>query len=438
MSENNVSPEAVKEIAKKLKTIINNLEKATDNIVESSQDMVRAANTLNVYNGLRVAGSYRSQEVGSGQTLRTKETWEVWQITGQNFAKSTAEETKSAALEVNAVLEGLKKQPELIDMIAEEIHKYIIQIENSIEGDTSSSSGKVQGGSLPTYSTTNTTGTGIPIKDNGESDKTEKKGTMKIKAVKKRATSGLIDTIKVPASILPNIISPGIGETITDPEVDKPTDEKDDPLNNPETPSGDTSNPINPSTDPSEETPSNNNDSTSKIPHSNTYDRNYDTNNNIITDASSEEENPSVLDEILESTDELTNSADKANNKNNYIKIPTSKEPIKTSSSNGSKIIPIAAGLAATAAVGIGAKAYMSRKENSNNEDDEEFHFESGTATGNDNGIMAEEWQGEGNISFSEPEQLEEDNNYLDQEENIPLVEDKYDARINSNELSNE
>lgn len=103
-----------------------------------------------------------------------------------------------------------------------------------------------------------------------------------------------------------------------------------------------------------------------------------------------------------------------------YTKIPTSNDPITTSSkSGGSSVIPIAAGLSAAAAAGIGAKAYMDRKRN--NEDGEED-------------FVSDEWDGDEStdIEYSDgvaqENYLDDDNNdYGYQEEQV----ERYGARTN-------
>lgn len=65
----------------------------------------------------------------------------------------------------------------------------------------------------------------------------------------------------------------------------------------------------------------------------------------------------------------------------NKYKLPTSSRPTTTTtqpptSSKGNSIIPVLAGLSAAAAAGIGAKAYMDRKKNNDNESEEEFKSE--------------------------------------------------------------
>ena len=106
-----------------------------------------------------------------------------------------------------------------------------------------------------------------------------------------------------------------------------------------------------------------------------------------------------------------------------YTKIPTSSTPItqqQTSNKGGaSAVIPIAAGLTAAAAAGLGAKAYMDHKKNNEEQDDEEE-------------FNADEWSddyntSEVNDSELQTEYLEEDNNYSYEQE----PEEKYGARSN-------
>ncbi len=65
----------------------------------------------------------------------------------------------------------------------------------------------------------------------------------------------------------------------------------------------------------------------------------------------------------------------------NKYKLPTSSRPTTPTtqpptSSKGNSVIPVLAGLSAAAAAGIGAKAYMDRKKNNDNESEEEFKSE--------------------------------------------------------------
>lgn len=64
----------------------------------------------------------------------------------------------------------------------------------------------------------------------------------------------------------------------------------------------------------------------------------------------------------------------------NKYKLPTSSRPTTTpqtpTTSKGNSVIPVLAGLSAAAAAGIGAKAYMDRKKNNDNESEEEFKSE--------------------------------------------------------------
>lgn len=104
---------------------------------------------------------------------------------------------------------------------------------------------------------------------------------------------------------------------------------------------------------------------------------------------------------------------------NDYTKIPSSTEPLTSSSSKsgGSSVIPIAAGLSAAAAAGIGAKAYMDRKRNNADEDD----FES------------EEWTGDESMDIEYEDQSAKEE-YLDDSDDYgyqDAVTEKYGARNN-------
>ena len=97
-------------------------------------------------------------------------------------------------------------------------------------------------------------------------------------------------------------------------------------------------------------------------------------------------------------------------------KIPTSSVPIQpTVKSTGNGVIPIAAGLSAAAAAGIGAKAYIDHKNNSSYDD-----------------IDTEEWSEDDSLleidenNENESEELSEEDEYTHQEET-----EKYGARSN-------
>ena len=105
----------------------------------------------------------------------------------------------------------------------------------------------------------------------------------------------------------------------------------------------------------------------------------------------------------------------------NFTKLPTSNNAIKSGSSSGNAVIPVIAGLSAAAAAGIGAKAYMDRKNNNDNGEDD---FE------------ADEWTGEDNLDIDYNDGIEEDQ-YLDDDSDFGEAEttEKYGAR-NNDELA--
>lgn len=102
-----------------------------------------------------------------------------------------------------------------------------------------------------------------------------------------------------------------------------------------------------------------------------------------------------------------------------YTKIPTSTKPI-TTTSGGSSVIPIAAGLSAAAAAGIGAKAYMDHKRNSENEDDDDYD--------------SDDWGDEENIDISYDDDKEQEG-FLSDEDDYGYQDQKYGAR-SSEELA--
>ena len=119
------------------------------------------------------------------------------------------------------------------------------------------------------------------------------------------------------------------------------------------------------------------------------------------------------------STEVPKEAADVIKEGNSYT-LPTSSKPVQPTTpttSKGNSAIPVLAGLAAAAAAGIGAKAYIDRKKNRNNdEESEEF--------------KAEDWSGnnEINIEYQEPKTNEAET--LDDDYDFEEPE-KYGARSN-------
>ena len=105
------------------------------------------------------------------------------------------------------------------------------------------------------------------------------------------------------------------------------------------------------------------------------------------------------LEEALDS-DAVMTSIDDIIKGNKYSKIPTSSAPIgRRTTTTGSTVIPISAGLSAAAAVGLGAKAYLDKKTNDEEDEDEAI----------------EKWQGEGSIDIA-PEKVEEEDTLLQED----------------------
>lgn len=127
-------------------------------------------------------------------------------------------------------------------------------------------------------------------------------------------------------------------------------------------------------------------------------------------------ENGDTEPELSDLMEDATTSIEDIIKGNKYSKIPTSSKPItaQQSGNSGSAVIPIAAGLSAAAAAGIGAKAYMDHKNNNDNDDE----------------IYTDEWSDEDTIALDEDQSSQEQ--YLEEDYNYQEIDsDKYGARNN-------
>ena len=113
------------------------------------------------------------------------------------------------------------------------------------------------------------------------------------------------------------------------------------------------------------------------------------TKNNINNDINREEFNGET---DIADADAIKTSIDDIIKGNKYSKIPTSSAPIgKATTTTGSSVIPISAGLSAAAAVGLGAKALLDKKAADEEEEED-----------------VEKWQGEGSVDIA-PDKVEEE-----------------------------
>ena len=104
----------------------------------------------------------------------------------------------------------------------------------------------------------------------------------------------------------------------------------------------------------------------------------------------------------------------------NKYTIPTSSKinVQQPTTQKGNAVIPVLAGLSAAAAAGIGAKAYMDRKNNRDNEDEDEF--------------KSEDWSTDSdiNMEYQEPDNREETLDFDDSNDNYEYEEpEKYGAK---------
>jgi len=130
-----------------------------------------------------------------------------------------------------------------------------------------------------------------------------------------------------------------------------------------------------------------------------TGDGNYTATNPAGTDPNSDGATGiDDIDGLLDGTDDSIDDIIKKGS--NYTKIPSSSSAINSKSSGGSAVIPIAAGLTAAAAAGIGAKAYLDRK-NNNDVGEDDFY--------------GDEWDGDENLEIDYGDSGEEQ--YLDDDD---------------------
>ena len=127
-----------------------------------------------------------------------------------------------------------------------------------------------------------------------------------------------------------------------------------------------------------------------------------------------------VPDDIVGIEDEIDEGLDTIVKGDDVSKIPVSNDPIVTKKSSGSSVIPIAAGLSAAAAAGLGAKAYMDHKKNNSDDSSEEFESEG--------------WDGDESTDFdygtsSNQTEYLDDDDYVASEDNTET--EKYGARNN-------
>lgn len=123
----------------------------------------------------------------------------------------------------------------------------------------------------------------------------------------------------------------------------------------------------------------------------------------------------------LDDGEDLDSIGDIIASGDNLTKIPESTKPIKSESSGASAVIPIAAGLSAAAAAGIGAKVFMDKKNNSDNGEDDEFE--------------TDDWSDESQIEIDyEDSEGSIADQYLNDEDDYGYhasSEEKYGARSN-------
>lgn len=199
---------------------------------------------------------------------------------------------------------------------------------------------------------------------------TEKKQTPSNKKKKKKTSDGGSPSYNPTPKTTPK----------TTPSTEQPTERPTEIITQPTTPP--TTAPTTPATQPSNNNGDNNYSGDNSYNGGNDYS-DYSNESSVEIPASEAPTTPKFDEDIIK--------------EGNSYKLPTSTKPVAptttTTSSKGNGVIPVLAGLSAAAAAGIGAKAYMDRKNNRDNDEEEEE-------------FKAEDWSEntDVNMEYQEPE----------------------------------
>ena len=215
----------------------------------------------------------------------------------------------------------------------------------------------------------------------------------------------------------------------TTPEPDNPSSNNNNNNNNNNANNSGTINNNNNNNNANNSGTINNNNNTSNGGNSNYYSPSNNGNSNYYPPSNNGNSGGSSITGALT---EGTTSIEDVIKGSKVTKVPTSPSPVTTtsSSSGSSAVIPIAAGLSAAAAAGIGAKAYMDRKHNNDNGEDNE----------DENEFNTDEWSGDDSVDIQYDEDTANGENYLDDDDDYSYKatsnnEEKYETR-SSEELA--
>ena len=125
----NVSTTQLTGLALEIQQALSSLKKDTENITDILNNIKLQCYTLDLYNGTKVAGSTRNNQVsyqdGKETKTYTMKHWATWKIEGQNELRSQCSSLESQVDEVESTISKLNLEAEDIQVIADTIDTYI-------------------------------------------------------------------------------------------------------------------------------------------------------------------------------------------------------------------------------------------------------------------------------------------------------------------------
>ena len=135
----NVSTTQLTGLALEIQQALSSLKKDTENITDILNNIKLQCYTLDLYNGTKVAGSTRNNQVsyqdGKETKTYTMKHWATWKIEGQNELRSQCSSLEHQVDEVESTISTLNLEAEDIQVIADTIEQYIQSMEGELKNN---------------------------------------------------------------------------------------------------------------------------------------------------------------------------------------------------------------------------------------------------------------------------------------------------------------
>lgn len=132
--QSNVNTKELNGIALEIAKNIESLNNSIASFKDATANITNQCETLNGYNGQRVAGSTTIDKKYNeeGEYYRTVETYQTWQIEGQNELESNCNNLENQLDSIDESLSSLKLETSDLELIADTIDGYIQQIQEKL------------------------------------------------------------------------------------------------------------------------------------------------------------------------------------------------------------------------------------------------------------------------------------------------------------------